>query len=117
MNGCYLASLPMKVMRALAGFPTKGGGYWLPRGPVRPSQNLQQMVYPEVETSVAKRANSQNREFRGGGGGAFLKMLKTMRVIFLQDSDILRRKYPNHRLWSHKLFQTPELTEFEREMT
>jgi hypothetical protein len=40
-----------------------------------------------------------------------------MRVIFLQNSVTLRRAYPNHRLWKHSLFSTPEYIAFDQELT
>ncbi|KAK1946458.1 hypothetical protein P3T76_002011 [Phytophthora citrophthora] len=100
-------------MRALAGFPTKGGGYWLRRATVTPSDKLQRFVYPDVEDAAAKLAQSSTREI---AGEAFVQMLRHMRVVFLQDSVIVRRKYPNHRLWKHDLFATTKYLEFDREL-
>ncbi|OWZ04467.1 LOW QUALITY PROTEIN: hypothetical protein PHMEG_00023620, partial [Phytophthora megakarya] len=76
MEGCYLTCLPKKAMRALAGFPTKGGSYWLHRSCVVPSYELQRLVFPDVEKSEELIAASDKTEI---AAGAFLKMLKHMR--------------------------------------
>ncbi|KAF4144063.1 Transcriptional activator of glycolytic enzyme [Phytophthora infestans] len=39
-----------------------------------------------------------------------------MRVVFLQDSVVLRRQYPNHQLWKHSLFSTAEYASFDQEL-
>jgi hypothetical protein len=66
IEGCYLTSLPKKAMRALAGFPTKGGGYWLHRGSVTPSDQLQQQVYPKLEAAATNLSGSSKRKIAGG---------------------------------------------------
>ncbi|GMF16668.1 unnamed protein product [Phytophthora fragariaefolia] len=114
MEGCYLTSLPKKAMRALAGFPTKGGSYWLHRACVVPSKQLQHLVFPEVEKAEVVIAASKKPEI---AAGAFLKMLKHLRVIFLQASMLLIQRYPNHCLWKHPLFSTSEYAGFRKELT
>ncbi|KAJ8576632.1 hypothetical protein ON010_g2575 [Phytophthora cinnamomi] len=51
MEACYLTTIPRKAMRALAGVPTKGGGYWIDRATVTPSLNLQKMVFPDLDSA------------------------------------------------------------------
>ncbi|KAF1316118.1 Short-chain dehydrogenase, partial [Globisporangium splendens] len=113
MEGCYLTTLARKAMRALAGFPTKGGSYWLPRASITPSDKLQKMVYRDLEHGQEQLDSSSNREI---AGGAFVNMLHNMRVVFLQDSVILRREFSDHPLWSDPLFSTPDYREFETEV-
>ena len=78
LEGCYLTTLPRKAMRALAGFRTKGGSYWLDRGVVMPPDALQHLVYPGIEDAERQLKTSGQREI---AGHAFLKMLKDMNVL------------------------------------
>jgi hypothetical protein len=52
MTGSYLESvLPMQGLRALAGSGLDIKDYYLPRGSIIPSLELQQMVFPKLEIS------------------------------------------------------------------
>ncbi|KAF1334759.1 Short-chain dehydrogenase, partial [Globisporangium splendens] len=113
MEGCYLTTLPRKAMRALAGFPTKGGSYWLPRAKITPSEALRSMVYLDLENAESQLKNHPTKEI---AGGAFVKMLQDLRVVFLQDSVILRRLYPSLRIWEDKLFSSAEYLAFEAQL-
>jgi hypothetical protein len=41
-----------------------------------------------------------------------LKLLKRLRGVFLQDSVLLRRRFPGHAIWGDAIFATPEYAEF-----
>jgi hypothetical protein len=41
-----------------------------------------------------------------------LKLLKRLRTVFLQDSVLLRRQFPQHAIWADPLFATPGYAEF-----
>ena len=45
-------------------------------------------------------------------GQGFLKLLKRLRIVVLQDSVLLRRRYPSHPIWQDPLFAAPEYHEF-----
>ena len=45
-------------------------------------------------------------------GQGFLKLLKRLRIVVLQDSVLLRRRYPSHPIWQDPLFAAPEYREF-----
>lgn len=44
-------------------------------------------------------------------------LLKVLRRVFLQDSVLLKKVFPGHRIWKHDLFQGAEYKEFERKLT
>ncbi|KAF1330533.1 Short-chain dehydrogenase, partial [Globisporangium splendens] len=113
MEGCYLTTIPRKAMRSLAGFPTKGGSYWLARGCVTPCDELQRMVYRDLEKAEADFEKRETREIAAGG---FIGMLHDLRVIFLQDSVLLRRQFRDHPIWQDPLFLSPEYRAFENEV-
>lgn len=82
MLGCYMTDLPKQAMRALAGFSTRQGGFWLPRAAVTPPVDLQAQVFPEIEEWEAKfRAEEVQKDV---AGPAFLRLLKHLRVVLLQ---------------------------------
>jgi hypothetical protein len=45
-------------------------------------------------------------------GSGFLRLLRTVRVILLQDSVILRQRFPQHPLWTDPLFSCEEYRMF-----
>jgi Centromere DNA-binding protein complex CBF3 subunit, domain 2 len=45
-------------------------------------------------------------------GQKFLKLLKRLRNVFLQDSVLLRRRFSGHAIWDDAIFATPEYAEF-----
>jgi hypothetical protein len=45
-------------------------------------------------------------------GSGFLRLLRTLRVVLLQDSVILRQRFPLHPLWTDPLFNSEEYGRF-----
>ena len=45
-------------------------------------------------------------------GSGFLRLLRTLRVVPLQDSVILRQRFPLHPLWTDPLFNSEEYRRF-----
>ena len=43
---------------------------------------------------------------------AFLKLLKRLRIVLLQDAAILQRKFPQMAILAHRVFATPEWVDF-----
>ncbi|KAG2214157.1 hypothetical protein INT45_002647 [Circinella minor] len=90
MVGCYLTSLPKQAMRALAGFYSqKAGAFWLPRSAVDPPQELQRLIFPKIEywENMFERGAVQ----KDLAGPNFLVLLKYLRIVFLQDSVVLKQ--------------------------
>ena len=77
MEGSYLTTLPKKAMRALAGFGSKTGVYWLPRASIDPSAALQRLVFPEVEKWELFLSSTDTREI---AGSAFLHLRARLRM-------------------------------------
>jgi hypothetical protein len=83
MVGCYLDSLPVQAMRALAGFyPDRPGTFYLPRAAVDPPQELAKMVFPEVERWLA--AFNDGKVQKDVAGPNFLNMLVKLRTVLLK---------------------------------
>ena len=49
-------------------------------------------------------------------GSGFLRLLRVLRVVLLQDSVILRKQFPNYPLWKDSLFNCEEYQRFATRM-
>ena len=97
---CYSTQLPLKAMRAAAGFVKNDGRYYNPRATVDPPKELEKLVFPFVEEQLEKvKGACENAGGRKGGdylGAArcFLEMLLRLRTIILQDAAALKVLHP-----------------------
>jgi len=118
MTGVYLSYLPRGFMRAIAGFSQEGKTYFLPRAQVVPDEALSSQIWPEVDVWLRRMEaydpdSPDNEVVRLDlAGSGFLRLLRTLRVILLQDSVILRRKFPRHPLWREPIFNSVEYQAF-----
>ncbi|KAG2214830.1 hypothetical protein INT45_003585 [Circinella minor] len=69
-------------------------------------------IFPEADTWLERINNGDGCEKTIAAQG-FLRLLITMRTIILQDAAMLRRSYPNHRLFQQPIFQDDEYRTFE----
>lgn len=109
MEGCYLTTLPREVLRALAGFNSHGGEFFLPRAECSIPDELRTTVFPWIEEYEELFDKGELNDIAGHG---FLKLLTYLREVLLQDSVLLRHAYPKHAIWTHSLFSTPEYQAF-----
>lgn len=106
MEGCYLSRLPRKAMRALAGFHPEQNNYFLPRNIDVPI-TLQSQIFSDVEKHE-EAWKSKEYEDRDLATAGFLKLLKYLRTVLLQDSIFLMDLYPELEIWKSKVFQNEE---------
>ena len=110
MTGAYLSYLPRGFMRSIAGFPQEGKGYFLPRAREMPDEALCAKIWPEADVWLERMEayhpdRTDNEVVRLDlAGSGFLRLLRTLRVVLLQDSVILRQQFPRHPLWTDPLF-------------
>jgi hypothetical protein len=118
MTGVYLSYLPRGFIRSVAGFPQEGKGYFLPRAQEMPDEALCTRIWPETDVWLERMEayhpdRTDNEVVRLDlAGSGFLRLLRTLRVILLQDSVILRRQFPLHPLWTEPLFNCEEYRRF-----
>src|SRR5436190_17227337 len=118
MTGAYLSYLPRAFIRSIAGFPKEGKGYFLPRAQETPPAGLCSKIWPEtdvwLERMEAYRPDKADNEVvrLDLAGSGFLRLLRALRVVLLQDSVILRKQFPCHPLWKDSLFNCPEYVSF-----
>ena len=118
----YMTGLPFGLMRLLAGFQCDPSTYFLRRDSYEPPALLLQQIWPWIEAWDAHfhtRHSAEKVTWEQGrlddddfGGKSFLRLLKHLRRVLLQDLAILQPKFLKMRLFSHRLFETPEWAEF-----
>lgn len=111
MSNAYLSSFPRSAIKALAGFDVNfQANYYLPRAKEEPSEGLTSQVWPQLDAWLQRFEEGTNEPDLAGQG--FLKLMKRLRIVVLQDSALLRRRFPSHSIWVDPLFTTPEYVEF-----
>jgi hypothetical protein len=100
--------------------PNLPSDYYLPRTLVKPSEVLLDRVFGPWGTrkglkfwrdTLAKGEGDQSLCAHG-----FVANLTWYSEVILQDSVLLRQAYPDHSIFSHRLFQSPEYLAFETEL-
>lgn len=137
LTNCYLSNIPFDFVRSMAGFnPTQLGQYHLPRTKVTPPDHLLHAVWPWVDQwdlwireqhgkvppqpacaydeialdpAVTERFDDQAAE-------GFVRLLKELRIILLQDSVLFMREYPHHPLWLQPVFVRDDYRAFAQEL-
>jgi len=82
----------------MAGFGQKPGKFYLPRAIYAPPLSLQQQVFPWLEAWEGRvLLQKQGKRWRNGGLdqedlalGGFIKLMKYLRVVLLQDMAVLQ---------------------------
>ena len=114
MENCYLTTIPREAVRGLAGFDPKRPSFCLPRASLAPPDRLVSLVFPWIDDWVSKRdAGSLELTICLD---SFLKTMKFLRVVLLQDAVCLKRQFPDLFIWTNALFTTSEFLEFEKRM-
>ena len=113
-GGAYAREVPREALRVLADFPKETRNtYFLPRSMVEPPEALQKQIFPELETYLQKFSDGKiDSEITAV---SFLKLLKYLRVVFLQDVVLIKEKYPDLIVFDLPIFSTPGWEEFEKQ--
>lgn len=116
MTGCYLNCLPRKFMRRMGGYPSQMGGFELARADIKPPDCLLSMIWPELSQWQGRFGPRQDQIDDLAAKG-FVDLLSYLREVTLQDSVALRRRYPSHPLWSHRVFAHAAYEAFAQQVT
>jgi hypothetical protein len=116
----YLTHLPRQFMRVVAGFSPSAGDYYLARAAHEPPHRLQKQLWPWIEEWEARfEARACRRTWAQGGldeddlaADGFLKLLRRLRLVLLQDLAVLQPRYPTLPFFAHAPFYGPEWDEF-----
>ncbi|KAK4520966.1 uncharacterized protein ATC70_006850 [Mucor velutinosus] len=107
INRAYLTGLLRNLMRQLADFPKEIVYSYLPRGTLKLPEELQRVAYHELKEWV-DRINSKTAQKTGTVVG-FIKLLRSLRTGFLQNSVQMRKPFPDRFIWHHIILGHPLL--------
>ncbi len=120
LSQCYLSNLPRKFVRATAGFdPSLPGTYYLPRAAVKPPESLVRSLWPWVDEWVAwyeQELGEATDDRRDIAGQSFLRLLRLLRPILLQDSVLQMAEYPSHPIWNDPIFHCDDYRAFRQQL-
>jgi hypothetical protein len=116
----YLTHLPREFLRIVAGFSSSSGDYYLARAAHEPSYTLQKQLWPWIEEWEPRfEARARRCSWAQGGldeddlaADGFLKLLRHLRVVLLQDLAVLQPRYPGLPFFAHAPFSTPEWKDY-----
>lgn len=109
----YLSQLPVKFLQKVAGFQKDEGSYYIARAHHQPPPSLEREIFPWIEEWLGHiEARAEGKSWKAGGlqevdsaAHDFLKLLKHLRHILLQDLTILQPVYPKLPLFRSSIFQ------------
>jgi hypothetical protein len=111
MVGCYLNLLPRKFMRIIAGHPPQMGCFEIRRASVAPPSELLSLIWPELER-WRDRFGPQDGQINDLAAMGLIGLLFYLREVILQDSVLLRQRFPNSPIWNHAVFQHKAYEQF-----
>jgi hypothetical protein len=120
LSQCYLSNLPRKFVRATAGFdPSLQGSYYLPRAGIQPPESLIRDLWPWVDEWAEwyeRGLGDPTDDRRDIAGQGFLRLLKLLRPILLQDSVLQMAKFPSHPIWADPIFHRDDFKAFRQQL-
>jgi hypothetical protein len=116
-EAAYSAKLPLKPMRVAVGFHEQKGLHWSARQMKIPAETLQQQLWSWIEDSLQaiNTATSADQIDRYTAIG-FLKLLKFLRIVILQDAAMLLHQGRTHIVLEDPIFSSPAFLNFKAEI-
>jgi hypothetical protein len=114
---CYSTKMPMSAIRKIAGFVQSNSMHYNPRTQPIPSDDLKKKTsfgWAFGACDLLERAIMENRELKFTALN-FLRMMKEMATIFLQDAAALWIEHPERR--THPLFSLDVFRESQWEVS
>jgi hypothetical protein len=116
----YLTHLPREFLRVVAGFSRTAGDYYLARAAHDPPYALQKQLWPWIEEWEPRfEARARRCNWQQGGldeddlaADGFLKLVRRLRVVLLQDLAVLQPRYPGLPFFAHAPFYGPDWDEY-----
>jgi hypothetical protein len=106
----YSAKMPMKALRVMAGHSEKKDLFFLPRSGVTPPEDLQKKIFPFIEEALEKTESNRVTTME------FLRLLKRLRIIILQDSAVLINSGRTHFVFQNEIFKSDGFKVFSSEL-
>ena len=110
--GCYLTSLPCPAQRTMAGFPPKIGYFHIKGVTIVPPEVLQGRLFTWVD-HYSDDCEGWERTLAAQG---FIRLLKYLRIVILQDAAVLIDANSNYPLFHHENFCSAEFLAFKEDL-
>ena len=104
----YSTRLPLNAIRSKGGHLRGSGAYYIERGTVEPSQELLSLFWPWVDEQLQRvlvSLDMSNNDDPRWTARAFLKFMKRMKKVIMQDAACMLAKHPER--CHHSLFKLP----------
>jgi hypothetical protein len=115
MIGCYLNCLPREFMRTIAGHLAQPGCYEVRRAAIKPPDALLSLIWPGLDVWQG-RFGPKTDQIDDLAATGLTNLLFSLREVILQDSVVLRLAFPNHAVWTHKVFEHSEYKTYARQV-
>ena len=113
-NAVYSGKMPLRAMRCAAGYSGTQGTHWSPRQTFPVPLSLQQQIFPKLEESMsAVNAQCEEQDVSMPTAKAFLRYLKNLRTVILQDAAILMDKGRKHPVFELPVFKCEAFLTFQ----
>jgi len=91
-------------MRVMAGHPPQMGCFEVRRASVAPPDVLLSLIWPDLDL-WKDQFGLRDGQIHDLAGLGLTSLLFYLREVILQDSVILRERFPNSPVWNHPVFQ------------
>jgi hypothetical protein len=115
MLGCYLNALPREFMRRMAGHPVQVGCFEIGRAAVAPPNVLLSLIWPELDI-WKDRFWLNPGQINDLAATGLTNLLFYLREVILQESVMLRSRFPDNAVWTHPVFQHAAYEPYAREV-
>lgn len=113
MESCYLSNIPISAVKSMAQFRPEED-IFLKRATLDPPASLQQQVFPCLENFLTENGTPQSTDV---GTCGFVRILLYLRKVILQDAVVMRRLFPNSRVWSDPIFFSEGFHDFSQTLS
>ena len=112
MDNCYARSLPVDVMRVMAGFHADVKNFRIHRDDMAPPESLMKLVFPGIDF-LYEEENAKSEQEINFAKLQFLETLLYLRKVILQDSCRMQNMFPNNKLFEHPVFSHEDCKDFK----
>ena len=113
-DGAYAAALARGPMRALAGFPSTGREYFLPRAALEPPSEITAQIFPECDSLLLKVKTNDGCDVNMAAIG-FLELLIFLRKVIIEDAALLCST-GNFEIFQHSIFKSSAFMLFKNQL-
>jgi hypothetical protein len=109
----YMTQLPIQAMRILSG-ADREGSYRIPRAMVEPPPSCRDELFFGLNTYLDL---VKSQEITDIATRSFIELLDDLRTVLLQDSVVLKKKFPELHVWKFPVFQSKAYLTWAEEAT